>query len=149
MNHSIQIRRIQDAADLRRCASLLVEAYNGEPWHDQWTPEKALEKLSCFHQSPKFYGWVAFEGELLVGGCVGNVEPYFTSDYFYLKEMFISPEAQRKGVGTALFEAVKQQMAVLEIEMMILFTSNEGFPFDFWKKSGFEEMQGMRMMSFG
>jgi N-acetylglutamate synthase-like GNAT family acetyltransferase len=91
---------------------------------------------------------MAFEGDKLLGACVGNIEPYFTGDYFYLKEMFVSVKSQRKGVGAALFEAIKTQLKTIGIRQIILFTSNEGYPFDFWQKVQFQEMEGMRMMHF-
>ena len=149
MSTPIRILRIESDNQLAACAQVLTEAYNAEPWNDAWTPEKALEKLTCFYQSPKFLGWMAFEGEQLLGATVGNIEPYFSGDYFYLKEMLISPKAQRKGVGSALFGAVKSHLDSAGIGMMILFTSNQGFPFDFWQNTGFREMEGMRMMFFG
>lgn len=149
MGESIHIQPITSAEQLEACAQILVEAYNGEPWNDAWTPEKALEKLTCFYHSPKFLGWMAFEGAHLLGATVGNIEPYFSGDYFYLKEMFISPKAQRKGVGSRLFEAVKSHLDAEGIGMMVLFTANQGFPFDFWQKTGFREMEGMRMMAYG
>lgn len=148
MSTPLRIQKIESEGQLAACAHILVEAYNSEPWNDAWTPEKALEKLTCFYNSPKFLGWMAFEGDQLMGATVGNIEPYFSGDYFYLKEMFISPKAQRKGVGSALFEALKSHLDSAGIGMMILFTSHQSFPFDFWQKTGFREMEGMRMMFF-
>lgn len=145
----LQIQSIETIQDLEKCAPILVQAYNAEPWNDLWTPEKALEKLTCFYNSPKFLGWMAFEGEQLLGACVGNIEPYWTGDYFYLKEMFVAPLTQRKGVGEVLFTTIKKQLADMDLHLSILFTSNQGFPFDFWQKMGFQEMEGMRMMMFG
>ena len=144
-----KIKKIESIHALEKCAEILVEAYNTEPWNDQWTKEKALEKLSCFYNSPKFLGWMAFENDQLLGCCVGNIEPYYTGDYFYLKEMFVSVPSQRKGVGTGLMASIRTHLKTIGIEMIILFTSNEGFPFTFWQKQGFGEMEGMRMMHFG
>ena len=149
MSTHIRIERIESASQPSACARILVEAYKAKPWNDAWTPEKALEKLTCFYNSPRFLGWMVYEGERLLGATVGNIEPYFSGDYFYLKEMFILPKAQWKGVGSALFEAVRSCLDSEGIGMMILFTSNQGFPFDFWQKTGFREMEGMRMMCFG
>ena len=145
----MQIKKIQSPDELEKCAEILVKAYNGEPWNDEWTQAKALEKLTCFYNSPKFLGWVATDGDELLGCCVGNIEPYFTGDYFYLKEMFVYPRTQRKGVGSQLMASIKAHLDSIDIKMVILFTSDEGFPFSFWKKQGFELMEGMRMMNFG
>lgn len=140
------IEKIQNIEELSPCAAILVNAYNGEPWNDEWTHKKALEKLECFYHSPKFHGWMAFDGDQLVGCCVGNIEPYFAGDYFYLKEMFVLETYQNKGVGRQLMMEIRPQLDAMEIGMIILFTANESFPFKFWKKQGFGEMGGMRMM---
>jgi GNAT superfamily N-acetyltransferase len=146
--NNFQIEKIQSAQMLDACADLLVAAYNAEPWNDQWTKAIALEKLLCFYNSPKFMGWrVLLNGEP-VGCCVGNIEPYFTGDYFYLKEMFVAPAMQRKGVGSALMQTVKAALEPIDIKTIILFTGKDLFPFDFYLDKGFNEMDGMRMMHF-
>ena len=145
----MKIERVQSLEILRRCSPILVKAYNGEPWNDSWTEEKAFEKLSCFFNSPKFIGWVATEGDKILGCCVGNIEPYFTGDYFYLKEMFVSPDSQRKGVGAEIMKAVKTHLETIDIKTVILFTSNAAFPFEFYKKHSFNQMENMCMMHLG
>lgn len=136
MEH-IKIQRIESKEVLSLCAKILVEAYNAEPWNDQWTAEKALEKLECFYHSPKFIGFLAYEGNDLKGACIGNIEPYYTGDYFYLKEMFVSPSCQKRGIGLKMMEALKQHLELLEIEQIILFTSKDYFPFNFYEKVDF------------
>ncbi|MGB3692240.1 MAG: GNAT family N-acetyltransferase [Spirulinaceae cyanobacterium] len=145
----IKISKIESIQTLEKCSESLVSAYNGEPWHDNWTKEKALEKLTCFYNSPKFLGWMAMQEDKLLGCCVGNIEPYYIGDYFYLKEMFVSVQSQRMGVGSKLMASLKGYLETIGIETIILFTSKEAFPFDFYQKTGFKEMKGMRMMYFG
>lgn len=146
---NIEVKKIESHEVLGGCAELLVEAYNSEPWNDNWTKEKALEKLACFYSSPKFVGLAAYADGKLAGCCIGNIEPYYIGDYYYLKEVFVSPAFQKRGVGHRLIEAIKEELASLGIETIILFTGKGFFPYDFYLKSGFAEMEGMRMMSFG
>lgn len=109
---------------------------------------KGIGKTDLFFQLAKILGWVAVDGGEYLGCCAGNIEPYFTGDYFYLKEMFVYPQKQRKGVGSQLMKTIKAHLDSIGIKTIILFTSNEGFPFAFWQKQGFGEMTGMRMMGF-
>jgi N-acetylglutamate synthase-like GNAT family acetyltransferase len=146
---TLTIAPIRSEYPLEQCAALLVEAYNAEPWNDNWTQEQALEKLTCFYNSPKFYGLTATLDGRLVGCCVGNIEPYYSGDYFFLKEMFISVSSQRSGVGTQLLDKLKAYLSSIDIHAIILFTSNKTFPFDFYIKGGFQQMDGMCMMHFG
>lgn len=134
---------------LDACAELLVAAYNAEPWNDNWTKAIALEKLTCFYKSPKFFGLIIKQNGQAIGCCVGNIEPYFTGDYFYLKEMFIHPAFQRKGLGSLLMSKLKETINTIGINTIILFTGKDLFPYNFYLKEGFNEMQEMRMMHFG
>lgn len=144
----IKIEKVESQVVLGICADILVAAYNAEPWNDKWTTEKALEKLECFYHSPKFIGFLAYEGNDIKGACIGNIEPYYTGDYFYLKEMFVSPSCQKRGIGKKMLEAVKQYLEQLEIKQIILFTSKDYFPFNFYKKANFQTIEGMQMMHF-
>lgn len=145
---NLHIQSVTSPAELAACADVLVQAYNSPPWNDAWTHEKALEKLLCFYQSPRFMGWKAVSENQVVAACVGNVEPYFSGDYFYLKEMFVLPALQGSGIGGMLLNRVKLYMEESGIPMLMLFTSNEGFPFGFYEKHGMSEVPGMRMMNW-
>jgi GNAT superfamily N-acetyltransferase len=145
----IKIERIKSEACLTICAKVLVSAYNNEPWNDNWTQEKALEKLTCFYNSPKFIGWKVSKADQIIGCCVGNIEPYYTGDYYYLKEMFVTFEFQNKGIGNLMMETLLAHLKEIEINQIILFTGKDFYPYDFYLKKGFEVMDDMRMMHFG
>jgi N-acetylglutamate synthase-like GNAT family acetyltransferase len=145
---SIRIEKIVSEEILPKCATILVMAYNSEPWNDEWTQEIALRKLQCFYHSPDFMGLLAFMDEQLVGACVGNIEPYYTGDYFYLKEMFVLPGSQHSGIGKAMMQYLKNELTKLGIRQMMLFTSGDFFPFHFYEKSGFKTLENMVMMHY-
>jgi aminoglycoside 6'-N-acetyltransferase I len=142
--NQLVIEPITSSNVLEACAHVLAEAYNAPPWNDSWTAPIALEKLKTFYDSPKFLGWVARNDNEVVGACIGNIEPYFTGNYFYLKEMFVS--SQRMGVGKMMMKVLRERLDQMNVMMVILFTGNDKFPWDFYLKSGFVEMEGMRMM---
>ncbi len=144
----IIIKKIESENVLSMCATILVDAYNAEPWNDKWTAEKALEKLEYFYHSPKFIGFLAYEGNNMKGACIGNIEPYYTGDYFYLKDMFVSPSVQKKGFGKKMMEVLKEHLEQLGIRQIILFTSKDYFPFNFYEKENFHTIGGMNMMHF-
>ena len=142
----IKIERINTADTLDRCAEILVESYNSELCNDQWTKEVALDKLTIYFNTPKFIGWTASKNGQIIGCCVCNIEPYFTGDYYYLKDMFVLPTSQKLGIGSSFMTTIKQVLASINVKMIILFTGQQHFPFNFYQKIGFEEMDGMRMM---
>lgn len=145
----IRIERIESREALQQCAVLLTEVYNAEPWNDNWTEETALEKLEYSFNAPKFFGLMAWEETHLLGCCVGNIEPYFMGDYFYLRDMFVSVSSQRKGVGSQLINSLKEYLETFDIKAIILFTSSEHFTFNFYQKNDFKIMEGMCIMLCG
>lgn len=149
ITEKITIEKIETESDLRKCALVLVDAYNNEPWNDEWTEEKAFEKLHCFYNSPKFLGYCIMVDSELVGGCVGNIEPYFSGDYFYLKDMFVKHSFQNKGIGKKLFEHLDKELTIVGIKTQILFTGSETPAYNLYKKYGYEEFESMKMMIKG
>jgi aminoglycoside 6'-N-acetyltransferase I len=137
---------ITSANILSKCASLLVEVYNAEPWNDNWSQETAMKKLQYAFDCPNFVGFVAMQGEKLVGCLVGNIEPNYDSKYLYLRDMFVSVQSQRMGIGTQLLAAMKTDLKAKNIRDCIFFTSQKFYTFDFYKKNGFELMGDMAMM---
>jgi len=132
---------------LAECAKLYVRASNGEPWNDQWTEETAFNRLLDFFNSPGYLGLYAEEGSGILGALVGNAEQFYSGSYFYLKEMFVLPEHQRKGIGTGLLNELKRILDERGIRSIQLFTSKKLFPFSFYKKHGFEIVKNMVMMN--
>jgi len=145
---NIKIEYITDVQQLQECAALLATTYNAPPWNDEWTTEKALEKLTCFYNSPAFHGAMAFTDGKLVGCYIGNTEPYYAGDYYFLKEMFVSPAIQKKGIGSMLMQSLKAHLTEQGISTIILFTSSVYFPFQFYQKHRFDVMEGMCMMNY-
>jgi N-acetylglutamate synthase-like GNAT family acetyltransferase len=60
-----------------------------------------------------------------------------------------APQHQHLGIGKTFMALLKAHLEGIGIETIILFTSKDNFPFDFYLRSGFVEMDGMRMMAAG
>ena len=144
---SYSIAPLRTETELQRCAELLKLAFN-QTHGDAWTDQTALRKLDIFYRTPHFRGWVVREDGDIVAGCVGNLEAYFTGDYLYLKEMFTHPDHQKRGIGDALMQRIKTDLAAENIGMIILFTPTSGHQYPFYQKRDFQEMDDMRMFIY-
>jgi GNAT superfamily N-acetyltransferase len=89
---------------------------------------------------------MALDNGALQGALVGNIEPYYTGDYFYLRDMFVPFGTQHRGFGRALLSHLIDHLEARSINQIILFTSREFFPFEFYASMGFAELPDMRMM---
>jgi len=91
-------------------------------------------------------GWTATAGNKIVGCGVGNIEPYYNGNIFYLKELFVAARYQNQGVGKRLIAAMKKDWAVAGVKMVILLTSDAIF--NFYTKCGFSEMKERKIMIY-
>ena len=146
VEYETRIERIASIEMLEQCAEVLMDAYNCAPWNDSWTKETAIRLLTCYYDTPNFVGWVAKSGTKTIGSGIGNIEPYYSGDIFYLKEMFISVKSQKAGVGRRLIAALKEDLQRMGIKTIMLFTSKDIG--DFYLKSGFKEMEGRITMIY-
>lgn len=128
------------------CAEVLMDAYNRPPWNDNWNREAAIALLTCYYNSPEFMGWTATAGSKIIGCGVGNIEPYYKGNIFYLKELFVAAQYQKLGVGKRLVSAVKQDLAEADVKTIILLTSDAIF--NFYTKCGFNDMEERRIMIY-
>jgi len=146
MGNGFKIERITSVEILKQCAEVLSEAYNGPPWNERWTTGTAEAVLTCYYNSPEFMGWKATSDNKIIGCGVGNIEPYYSGSVFYLRDLFVSVRSQKTGVGSCLVAAMKEDLAIIGIKTIILFTNRAIF--DFYLKCGFNEMAGMSLMNY-
>jgi aminoglycoside 6'-N-acetyltransferase I len=142
----IKIIKIDNESILKECSMLSTKVYNNAPWNDRWTDELSYERFLDYYKTPKFFGLIVYLNEILTGAVLGNVEKYFSGDYFFLKEMFVDNTKQRSGIGTELLSDLKILLAEKNINSIILFTAKNMFPYNFYKKSGFKDIDTMCMM---
>ncbi|MEN0056132.1 MAG: GNAT family N-acetyltransferase [Mucilaginibacter sp.] len=133
------IESIKAIETLEQCAEIYPAAYNAEPWNDNWTTETAKALLTCYYCTPNFMGWVARRNGVIIGCAIGNMEPYYNGNIFILKELFVKVSAQGSGVGRSLIIVIKEEMKKIDIKTVMLFTRRPLF--DFYIKSGFQEME--------
>ena len=146
MEKDIRIERIASIEVFEKCTQLFMDAFKSAPWNDNWTKETATALLTCYYNTPQFMGWVAISANRIIGCGAGNVEPHYSGEIFYLRELFVSIESQKAGVGKRLMAALKADLQLMGIKTIILFTGKTIF--DFYTRSGFKKMDEIVMMIY-
>ena len=141
-----KIRQL-NKADLPSCAKLYVLAFNAEPWNDKWTAKAALQRLIDVYKTPRFYGIVCTENSKIIGALLGNVEWWYEKRHFNLKEMYIDPLHQRRGLGSAMIKRLRSDIMKQEVIGIYLSTSTMSWTSKFYLKNGFKTMKNMQMMN--
>jgi aminoglycoside 6'-N-acetyltransferase I len=126
-----------DQVHLSDCADLYVSVFNSAPWHDAWTREQAARRLEETLTTPGALGLLAFREGRLVGFLLGYRETWFTGTHYYLKEMCVTTEVQRTGIGGGLIKALADRLRQEKVERIYLLTARDGPAAAFYTKHGF------------
>jgi aminoglycoside 6'-N-acetyltransferase I len=135
-----------EPGDIARCAELFAATFARAPWSEDWDVADATARLAEVYQTPGAYGVVAEDGAALVGFALGYAEQLSREQHFYLKEMAVAPERQHSGIGTALMEALRRDLAALGVSVIYLLTLRASPAEAFYKKCGFHVSDRMIVM---
>lgn len=128
------------------CAQLYVKVFNAEPWNDGWTMETSYQRLIDNFDTPNFAGVLYQEDGRVKGAAFGNIEQFYNGRHYMLKEMFVSPEIQGKGVGRTILRELEEKLKAFGVTTMVLLTSKGKDTVRFYINNGFEEWPSMVMM---
>ena len=128
------------------CAELYAQTFNAPPWNDKWTVETASARLQEFVGHKRFFGFTLWEAGTLVGAVFCRAQTFYFGEEAYVDELFISPDCQRKGRGTALMQAVEAYAKEHSLVSITLLTSKEMPSFRFYEKLGWKHSKSMVFM---
>ncbi|MEK4304006.1 MULTISPECIES: GNAT family N-acetyltransferase [Oceanobacillus] len=134
-------------ADLISCSKLFLTVFNGEPWNDKWTLEKAKQYLADFYRTPGFFGVSAIENEEIIGFIFGTRRAWWNGDEFFINEMCVDTDRQNKGIGKELLHHLREVMETEAVTAISLLT-DRGIPAEaFYKRNGFKEIERLVFLS--
>lgn len=136
-------------SDLLKCTETFIEVFNQEPWNDGWNTEKAGRYLLDFYRTPGFIGVLAMEGEEVLGFVFGVQRVWWSGDEFFISEMCVRGDQQKRGIGKALLERLMDELHARSVTHLSLLT-DRGIPAEaFYKKNGFAEIERLVFLSKG
>ncbi|NLY89447.1 MAG: GNAT family N-acetyltransferase [Firmicutes bacterium] len=130
------IRRFEQS-DLEPCAKIFMSVYNNEIWQNFWSFEKAKEYLKDITEFKKFIGFTLLVDNSIKGAILGREKTWWNNNEIFIEEMFVSPELQRQGYGTALLNAVECYIKEKGLAGFTLLTNRYTPAPNFYRKNGF------------
>lgn len=141
-----EIIDIDPDRDLDGCAATFVAAFAAEPWNEAWPVSAARQRLKEILATPGALGLAAVHDGECIGFVLGYVESFHPSDRFQLAEMAVRPEHQRRGVGSALVEALLDRLAATSVDEVFLVTARGESPEAFWRSQSFGVSRGRTVL---
>jgi aminoglycoside 6'-N-acetyltransferase I len=132
--------------DLGHAAALFARVFNGDPWNDQWSVTTATRRLSDLLGTPRSMGVILrdTENETIAGFALGSCEQWFVRQHFFLREMCVAPELQRRGLGHLLLEALEARLS--HVDQFYLMTGRNGPAESFYQHHGYVPSTRMGVM---
>jgi len=124
-------------SDIEELAALYASVFNSPPWNEPWTQKTAQERLEWIYESKGFLGFLVNEQESIQGMVLGNIEPFLGERAFYLREMLIRPDKQRKGLGAKLLKQLHVHLREMFVSRSYLITKNESPAAKFYLSNGY------------
>lgn len=135
-----------EKSDLDKCTDIFIKTFNDEPWNERWNSDTALNRLQAFYNTPGRHALVVQRDNLLIGFLIGALE--YCSDHksFYIKEMCILPDFQRKGTGKKLFSEFREILVDLGVKSSYLITLRNTLSEIFYKQIGFSQIDFLTIL---
>lgn len=142
----MNIRRFQ-ADDLERCAHILMAVYNNLLWQCRWEHDTAEAYLRDYADAAKFLGYVAEDEQGVLGAILAHEKIWWNNSEVFIDEMFVRPEQQGKGIGTALLKTLEGYVQERGLAGFTLTTNRYAPAPQFYKKNEFAECEPIIMMA--
>lgn len=133
--------------DISTCADILCSVYNNELWMCRWDKETAVEYLNDFFESKKFVGYVAEDEGGIIAGIFAHEKVWWNNSEVFVEEMFVNPDRQGKGIGTALLNKVEEYVKDNKLAGITLSTNKYAPAPKFYEKNGFGNCEHVIFMA--
>ncbi|MBN2852524.1 MAG: GNAT family N-acetyltransferase [Clostridia bacterium] len=128
------------------CAKLLIEAYNGLPWNNNWNDDSSIKYLMEYFVNPSFAGFIIIEDEKVIGAAFCHEKTWWTGDELFIDEFYISPVFQHRGLGTELLKHIENYVEKRKLAGITLLTNRHMPSLDFYVKNKFTKAKHIVFM---
>lgn len=127
------------AADLPACAEILCAVYNNDLWQCRWTQDTASAYLTDFLRMRAFVGYVIEEDGAIIGAVFAHEKIWWNNAEVFIEEMFIRPDRQGQGHGSALLREVEGYVRAHGLAGITLSTNRYAPAPHFYRRNGFSD----------
>lgn len=119
--------------DIENVTNLFMESYKQTPWNELWKKEEAFERINDIFNFHKSFCYVYEYNHSIVGALLGFVLPWHSGKQLEIRELFIHPAFQNRGIGTKLFKKIEISAKAYGVKDIVLTTKNVSNLVHFYK----------------
>ena len=125
-----------DDSYLPQMGELYSEAFQGEPWNDDWSDTKQLgEYMKDISKSYTALNYGLLKDDKLVGMSIGRINHWREGTNYNIEELCISPSDQGQGIGSEFLDLIEQRVREKGLAGIFLQTDNDKPSYHFYHKN--------------
>ena len=125
-------------SDLELVSQLYVDVFSNPPWNEHWEYNWAYERLNWVYRSQGFMGFVARNGDRILGAIFGYSAPFQGKKGLIIVEFFVSNDYQNRGIGTRLLKEIELELKSRKYNFISLLTNEDSSAKSFYLKHNFK-----------
>lgn len=128
--------------EIKETAQMFYEVFRGEPFNFDWlTMDMANKYMNEIFTHPSFKGYSLIYNNITLGYCVGDLQTSLPMTQYNIKEIFIRNDIKRKGYGTIFLGEIENDLKVMGIKVVSLYTNRNIPAYNFYKKNDYTEIE--------
>lgn len=135
--------RACDKSDIPNAAQMLCRVYAEPPYKENWPLDRAEKRIEAYLSGINSRGYALIIETQVVGYLFGRVIIAAKCSNFYVDEIFVHPNYQRKGCGSMALNALQDELKKECISKIELHTLSEDA--SFYEKNGFKKSAYVNM----
>lgn len=134
-------------SDIDELVKVYMNAFNNEPWNDEWTKKTAKERLLDLinDKNSRILVGVNYYGTIL-GAIIGRKEVFYDGFHFQIIELFVDFNYKGLGIGTELLRNMEYYLKKEQIKRIYLLTLRTNDTIKFYEKNKFKEANNIVVM---
>lgn len=135
--------RVCDKTDIPNAAQMLCRVYAEAPYNEIWPLDRAEKRVNAYLTGSNSRGYALIIDTQVVGYLFGRIIIAAKCSTFYVDEIFVHPNYQRKGCGSMALNALQEELSEECISRIELHALREDA--SFYEKNGFSKSSYVTM----
>ena len=129
------------------CSTLYVNTFSSPPWNETDLSKQDVQRYFLhFLNCNTFLGFVGIMDHEIVAFSAGMKKPWIKGMEYYIDQFCVAYHLQNRGIGSQFWQYIEKQLPSFGIHGVLLNTERSFPSYHFYKKHGFQELEGLVLL---